>query len=96
MAGGFSRRLWPFILMLTWLAGIGTSEASAAPLPSTFTWCPCPEAVPAEQAAQVRCGVLASRYAAVNSVTPWCSIWTGPALDRSRTRRCAATSRPCS
>lgn len=58
MAGGFSRRLWPFILMLTWLAGIGTSEASAAPPPSTFTWGPCPEAVPAEQAAQVRCGLL--------------------------------------
>lgn len=37
---------------------IGGPEASAAPAASTFGWGPCPEGVPAEFAAQVRCGVL--------------------------------------
>lgn len=58
MAGGWFRRLLPLVLVLTWLVGIGVPEASAAPPASTFAWGRCPEEVPAEQAAQVRCGVL--------------------------------------
>lgn len=58
MSGGRFRRLLPLALVLTWLVGIGGPEASAAPLASSFVWGPCPEGVPAEFAAQVRCGVL--------------------------------------
>lgn len=58
MGGRFCRQLVPSVLVLTWLLGVGVPEASAAPPVSSFAWGPCPGDVPAEVAAQVRCGVL--------------------------------------